>query len=500
MMAEERESRGGAGSRHGEPERRAALRSLRRRNPLQKAAVTGAACVFALGLAGLPMRGAVAGGFSPSAKLAMADPEKANPSLPAPTADAVHLENNTNRATLTFDLSHPVDASDFVLAMPDRVVVDLSQVDFQIDPEVGIKPADDRHGGAKAKQKETAAEGLIASYRFGLFAPGKSRIVIDLSAPARVLRASAETWQDGSTHLVIELLKTDRASFEAAARQSAVAATEAAPNPAAEPRGDATKDALPVVVVDPGHGGVDSGAMIDGLVEKDIVFDFAKELADKLRATGRYKVVMTRDSDIFVPLGGRVQIARDAHASLFVSIHADTLASEASVEGATVYTMSDRASDAEAARTAEKENQSDATAGVEGKQETNGVSDILFDLTRQETRAFSHVFARTLVNYWKVAARLNKNPERAAGFRVLTAPDVPSVLLELGYLSNVTDAKSLVSPEWRDATTGKVVAAVNAFFDSRGPNTTSSDPTAADEAKSAAAATALDPAIAGTVK
>jgi len=496
-MAQEHESRGGRGPQSGEPEGTAALK-LHCRNPFQKAVMTGAACLFALGLAGLPLSVAAAGGFSASAKLAMADPEKANPSLPAPTADAVRLENEANRATLTFDLSHPVDASNFVLAKPDRVVVDLSQVDFSIDPEVGTKPADDLPHGAKAKQKDAA--GLIASYRFGLFAPGKSRIVIDLTEPARVLRAATETSQDGSTHLIIELLKTDRASFEAAAKQSMFAVTDAAPNPAAEPGNDTVKDALPVVVVDPGHGGVDSGAMFDGLVEKDIVFDFAKELADKLRATGRYKVVMTRDSDIFIPLGGRVQIARDAHASLFVSIHADTLASETSVEGATVYTMSDRASDAEAARTAEKENQSDATAGVEGKQEPDGVSDILFDLTRQETRAFSHVFARTLVNYWKVASRLNKNPERAAGFRVLTAPDVPSVLLELGYLSNVADAKSLVSPEWRDATTGKVVAAINAFFDSRGPNTTSNQPSAPDEAKNASAATALDPTVAGTAK
>ncbi len=259
---------------------------------------------------------------------------------------------------------------------------------------------------------------------------------------------------------------------------------------------------LPVVVVDPGHGGVDSGAMVDGLVEKDIVFDFAKELALKLKATGRYKVVMTRDSDVFIPLGGRVRIARDAHAALFVSIHADTIAADAaSVSGATVYTMSDRASDAEAARTAEKENQSDATAGVEGKEEPSGVSDILFDLTRRETRAYSHVFARTLVNYWKVAGRLNKNPERAAGFRVLTASDVPSVLLELGYLSNVQDAKSLVSPDWRDATTGKVVAAINAFFNSRGTHVTATPsalPGAASSAAAAVAATALDAAPAST--
>ncbi len=215
---------------------------------------------------------------------------------------------------------------------------------------------------------------------------------------------------------------------------------------------------------------MDSGAIVNGLVEKDVVLAFAKMLAAKLTAIGRYKVVMTRDSDVFVPLEGRVRIARDAHAALFVSIHADTIADAASVSGATIYTMSDRASDAEAARTAEKENQADATAGLEeGKMApSRRVTDILFDLTRQETRAFSHVFARTLVDYWKMVGHLNKNPQRAAGFIVLTAPDVPSVLLELGYLSNVKDSKSLMSPEWRDETTNKIVAAINVYFEKLG--------------------------------
>ncbi len=162
--------------------------------------------------------------------------------------------------------------------------------------------------------------------------------------------------------------------------------------------------ALPRIVIDPGHGGVDSGAMVGGLVEKFVVLDFAKALAAKLNATGHYKVVMTRDDDTFISLGDRVKTARDGGAALFVSVHADTLA-EADVTGATVYTVSDRASDSQAARVAEKENQSDAAAGVDGKEEANGVSDILFDLTRRETRAYSHVFAHTLANYWRVEGR-----------------------------------------------------------------------------------------------
>ena len=206
----------------------------------------------------------------------------------------------------------------------------------------------------------------------------------------------------------------------------------------------------PIVMIDPGHGGIDRGATVNGLIEKDLVFDFAKAVAAKLEADGRVTTVMTREDDSFVPLSERVRMARDDKVALFVSIHADTLSDATDVAGATVYTVSDRASDAEAARVAEKENQSDAVAGLDGADDASDVSDILFDLTRRETRAYSHVFARTLVNYWKVAGRLNKNPQRSAGFRVLKAPDVPSVLLELGYLSNEKDDLALTSAEWRD--------------------------------------------------
>jgi N-acetylmuramoyl-L-alanine amidase len=228
----------------------------------------------------------------------------------------------------------------------------------------------------------------------------------------------------------------------------------------------------PVIVLDPGHGGVDVGAMgRQHAVEKSVVLDFAKALATRLRAGGQYKVVMTRDDDTFVPLGERVRIARRQGAALFVSIHADTLSGGGdSVQGATVYTVSDRASDAEAARVAESENKADAAAGVEAKEEAGDVNDILFDLTRRETRAYSHVFAHSLTQYWKVAARLNKNPSRSAGFVVLKAPDVPSVLLELGYLSNDQDAGQLTSPVWRDKAAEQVARAIDAFFAPRLPS------------------------------
>jgi N-acetylmuramoyl-L-alanine amidase len=218
-------------------------------------------------------------------------------------------------------------------------------------------------------------------------------------------------------------------------------------------------------VLDPGHGGVDSGAIgPGGAVEKTIVFDFTRELAQKLAAGGRYRVVMTRNGDEFVSLADRVKIARDANAALLISIHADTLQAAADVSGATVYTVADRASDAEAARIAERENAADRAAGIEEKQEAVGVADILFDLKRRETRAYAHLFSRGVVDQWRGVARLNHNPERSAGFMVLKAPDFPSVLIELGYLSSRQDVKSLTSEEWRAKATSALVGAVDRFF------------------------------------
>ena len=372
-----------------------------------------------------------------------------------PAANAARIEQTGDHTKLIFELSTPVDSTAFVLDDPNRVIVDLPQIDFQLDPESGKR--------ARGPHRKT---GLIAAFRFGQLAQGKSRIVIDLRAPAQILRASCEkTDGDGHTSLVIELAKTSRADFRAAVqiarmKLGALAQTkkDQKPQPAS---------VKPVIMIDPGHGGIDRGAMVKGLVEKDLVFDFAKALAAKLETDGRFKIVMTRDDDSFVPLSERVRMARDGNAALFVSIHADTLSEASDVSGATVYTVSDRASDAEAARVAQKENQADAAAGLDKTEDASDVSDILFDLTRRETRAYSHFFAHTLANYWRVAGRLNKNPQRSAGFRVLKAPDVPSVLLELGYLSNQKDSLALSSAEWRDKASSQVAAAIEAFFSAR---------------------------------
>jgi len=370
-------------------------------------------------------------------------------------ANAVRLEQTAEGSKLIFDLSAAADATAFVLANPDRVIVDLPQINFLLSPESG-----------KLESGTRGKSGLIAAFRFGQFAPGKSRIVVDLRAPARILRAACEkNAGDGQASLVIELAKAARADFLAEAQRARV--QMAAMNQERNIQKPEPASGKPVIMIDPGHGGIDRGAMVKGFVEKDLVFDFAKTLAAKLRADSRFRVVMTRDDDSFIPLSERVRMAREGNAALFVSIHADTLSEASDVSGATVYTVSDRASDAEAARIAQQENQADAAAGLDKSEDEGGVSDILFDLTRRETRAYSHFFAHTLANYWRAAGRLNKNPERSAGFRVLKAPDVPSVLLELGYLSNQNDRQVLSSAEWRDKASGQVAEAIKAFFSAR---------------------------------
>jgi N-acetylmuramoyl-L-alanine amidase len=379
----------------------------------------------------------------------------------APNVSAARIVLSGEMTRLAFDISARVEARAFVLADPARVIIDLPETSFAIDPPLA----------AARKGARSRSDGLISSYRFGRLAEGKSRIVIDLSGPARILRAASEIGPDGTARLLIDLAPTDTVSFAVAAAASrTLAASTVNPNsrPAAASAVGLPAD-RPLIVIDPGHGGVDVGAQLPGRPpEKDVVFEFARALARKLEAGGRYSTVLTRNEDVFVSLGERVRIARTAGAHLFVSIHADTL-NEASVSGATVYTVSDRASDVHAARLAEKENLADKAAGFDTPEEASEISDILFDLTRRETRAYSHVFARTLVSIWKDAAGLNKNPQRSAGFKVLQAPDVPSVLLELGYLSSQKDAALLTTPEWREKTAGAVARSIDSFFAMRGP-------------------------------
>jgi N-acetylmuramoyl-L-alanine amidase len=390
----------------------------------------------------------------PTLAAATAPGEASAAAMNPPVAVDARLSDEGGPARLTFDLSLPVEAHAFSMTDPDRIIIDVPEVNFQIDPAVGRAP------------QGRALGPIVKSFRFGLFGPGKSRIVIDLAVPARVTRVATQAIANGAAaaRLQIELTRCEPAIFEQAVREGKPAA---APSEEAQAPADAAPAAAGplAIVLDPGHGGVDSGAIgPGGAVEKTIVYEFTQELATKLEASGRYHVVLTRNGDEFVSLADRVKIARDANAALLISIHADTLQAAADVSGATVYTVADRASDAEAARIAERENAADKAAGVEQKQEAVGVADILFDLKRRETRAYAHIFSRGIVEEWRGAGRLNHNPERSAGFMVLKAPDFPSVLLELGYLSSPQDVKSMSSPEWRAKATTALASAIDRFF------------------------------------
>lgn len=356
--------------------------------------------------------------------------------------------------TLTLVLSKPVEAHAFVMERPDRAVIDLPEVNFQIAPEAGSK-----------------REGVVTSYRYGLFAPGRSRIVVDLAGPAVVDGVETKTRRDGATLLLIAFRRTEREAF----RKAAVA-SDPAPSLRKAPPVEAL-DSRPLIVVDAGHGGTDPGAIAKtGVQEKDIVFGFATSLADRLRASGRYRVTMTRDRDVFVPLGERVRVARDAKADLFISIHADSISAAPQVKGATIYTGSEKATDSESAKLAERENKADAAAGTDSAVGPADVTDILAELTLRETRGFSSSFAHRLMGQLSPVMEMSTKPHREAGFVVLRSPDVPSVLVELGYLSSKSDLEKLQSEEWRAGVTGSMAKAVDLFFAGRA---TSAQPTGA---------------------
>jgi len=231
--------------------------------------------------------------------------------------------------------------------------------------------------------------------------------------------------------------------------------------------GDAGPDGvdLPVVVIDPGHGGIDPGASAgDGTFEKDVVLDVALQLASALRETQRYEVRLTRADDTFLKLKDRVDFARHAKADLFISLHADALASNPKVGGLSVYTLSENASDKEAEALASKENRADVIGGVDLTSESDDVTMILIDLAQRETMNQSIQFAHSITNVLKGDTRMVKNGIRQAGFRVLKAPDVCSVLIELGYLSNAADLKRITSETWRAEFADGLAKAVDQHF------------------------------------
>jgi N-acetylmuramoyl-L-alanine amidase len=370
-----------------------------------------------------------------------------------PAASEARLAGDDKQTRLVIDLTHKIDVRAFTIADPYRVVIDIPQVNFQFPAKTG------EHG-----------RGIVKAFRFGLVMKGRSRIVLDVTGPVRVTRAFVVDPAEGQpARLVVDLAPVDRETFLRAAAIDNRLPKAPDPSPPHEDAAKAPGDTRPMIVLDPGHGGIDNGTHApSGEQEKDLVLRFATMLREKLERTGKYRVAMTRSDDTFVPLNDRVRFARGQGAQLFISVHCDALArGEGSADGATIYTVSDKASDAEAQRLADAENRADIIAGVNLAAESDDIADILIDLAQRETKTFSASFARLVAAEFKSATRLHKNPLRSAGFRVLKAPDIPSVLIELGYVSNPADLKQLVSDQWRARTSDAVAQAVHTYFTTR---------------------------------
>jgi N-acetylmuramoyl-L-alanine amidase len=371
-----------------------------------------------------------------------------------PSVLDVRLGLHPDMTRVVLDLSAAPEYRIFSLPDPYRVVIDMTEVDWRLSAG---EPPDGR--------------GLVAALRYGLFAVGTSRLVLDVTGPVRVRNAMVlPAAGEKPVRLVVDLEAVPESEFLRQSRGAPLVSTPMMASltpafvpPPRKPTLDMT-NTKPVVVIDAGHGGVDPGAIgVTGATEKEITLAMARELKRQLEETGRYKAVLTRDSDIFIRLRDRVAIAREAGADLFISLHADSHGSR-DLRGASVYTLSETASDAEAAALAMKENKADLIAGIDLSSENEIVTNILIDLAQRETKNLSAHFAAMLVNELERETRLLRNTHRFAGFAVLKAPDVPSVLVELGYLSNPKDEAQLRSAAHRAKLAGSLARAVDRYF------------------------------------
>ncbi len=374
------------------------------------------------------------------------------------TVEDIRIGQHPDKIRFVMDVSRPLDFKVFSLADPYRVVVDLPEVTFS--------------RGAHPKDRRPKA---IKGFRFGLFRPGTSRVVIDTAQPYSIAAAFALPAKgDQGPRIVLDLKPTTRAAFLTESAKSVAAAQAArrpiltAPKPAAPPlltRPQRRANEKVLVAIDAGHGGVDPGAIgVSGVYEKQIVLNAARVLKSELERTGRYKVLLTRDRDVFLRLRERIAVARGAGADLFVSLHADSIPNR-KLRGASVYTLSEKASDKEANLLAENENKSDIIAGMDFGTETPEVTSILIDLAQRETMNHSARFAGMLVREMRGEVKLLKTAHRFAGFAVLKAPDIPSVLVELGFLSNNHDEKLLRSNAHLKRVAGALRRSIDNYFD-----------------------------------
>lgn len=375
-------------------------------------------------------------------------------SVPSATAPLLaysgRMAGDDARTRLVIDFDRRPDISVHYVANPYRVLIDLPETVFSLNKD------------------EVAARGVFSEIRYGAMAAGRSRIVLTAKSPVSVVASEVrEEAGGGGYKLVLDAAAVTEAAFSEQMNKQEwreISTPNAAAGEQLLPGAAADADGQFVIAVDAGHGGIDNGAQgaVSGTHEKIVTLAFAKELVAALNALPATQAFLTRDKDEFLSLPQRVRLARDRSANLFISVHADTLRQK-DIRGATVYTISDKASDSLAANLAERENLSDEIAGITLDGEPAEVADILIDLTRRETQAFSISLAKEVVGSFEGQVNLINNPHRHAGFRVLKAPDVPSVLLELGFLSNKEDEQLLLDPAWQKKVAGLLAQAVQRY-------------------------------------
>jgi len=373
-------------------------------------------------------------------------------------ASAMRLHDHVSHTRLVLELSQPVDFSLFRLADPYRVVIDLPELDWAVG------------------NSGPGAVGLVRAVRFGQFQTGNARIVIDLVGPANVKNVFVLPATGGTPNrFVVDLEPTDKARFmtglgpdnrigQLGAPAQKTAAVQTTPKAREVEGKPALKGHKKIVAIDPGHGGIDPGAIgVSGIYEKIITLAAAKQLKARLEGTGRYKVILTRDRDLSLGLSERRDIARAAQADIFVSLHADSMANK-SMRGLSVYTLSEKASDKEAEALAEQENSADSIIGVDLSHESQEVRHILVDLAQRESMNLATKLATKLIRELEREVTLVRNSHRFARFAVLKSPDIPSVLIEMGYLSNREDENALKKESYRAKLMAAVVRGLDVHF------------------------------------
>ncbi|MCZ4279434.1 N-acetylmuramoyl-L-alanine amidase [Kiloniella laminariae] len=373
---------------------------------------------------------------------------------------AIRIGQHPEKTRFVLELSEAPAYRVFTLPDPYRVVIDLPKLNWKVPQSDVPKPT-----------------GVVEALRFGLFEPEVSRLVLDAKHPVAISSVFLLPPKEGHRHrLVVDMIRVTDADYKASGEQqkqrasnpplgsnTVVASKPPVPDLSA-PTSPKKDKGRKIIVIDAGHGGVDPGATgVTGILEKTLALEYAQSLRDALEKSGRYSVVMTRDNDTTLALRQRVGIAQDANGDLFISLHANKHPS-GTVKGISVYSLSENGSDKEAEALAAKENKADIIIGFDLSDQSPDVSKILIDLAQRETNNQGKQFANVLVGELKRETVLLGRPHRSAGFAVLKSPVIPSVLIELGYMSNREEEKILKSSKHRQKLVGAITRAVDEYF------------------------------------